>query len=324
MKCSSFCGVTVIPTLSRLVLALAFITVGVNKITTTSPFSAADAGILASYGIEVEPNVTTAGDGRWIIKGASAQTTLSPEAVNEAIEKLTEDVSEALGDADGSLPEVLNGGDQGGFVRSTPTTTPPAVPGKARSLYGITVMMHKAGLPQPKYGAWMAAVVELVGGSLLLVGFLSRVWGLGLAFTMGVAFYIVTMGQNGVFEMSPFEFAKKDIGNFNTMFSQLGLGLLAFGIFLTGPGPLSLDHLFFRRKKRPSAEDALAELGAPPPPAPRQPMMTPTAPAAPAPAAPTPPAAPAATPETPATPPEAQKPVPLVDEGDNPVSQRPL
>ena len=111
-------------------------------------------------------------------------------------------------------------------------------------MYKIAVMLDKAGWPQPKIMTWLAAYTELVGGALLGLGLFSRIWGLGLTIAMGVAFYMVSVSMNGIFNQHPFTFAE-NITAFNAAYCQLGLGLLAFGIFLTGPGPLSLDRLLF-------------------------------------------------------------------------------
>ena len=100
-----------------------------------------------------------------------------------------------------------------------------------------------------KYGAWLAALTEFVGGLLILIGFLSRVWGLGLAITMGMAFYLTTMKSYGFIldEPNPLVFTQ-NTPHAQGLAAQLGLFVLAFGLFLTGPGPLSLDRLLFGRR----------------------------------------------------------------------------
>jgi putative oxidoreductase len=124
----------------------------------------------------------------------------------------------------------------------------------------ITLMCSEAGWPKPKYAAWLVALTEFVGGALLLVGFLSRVWGLGLAITMGCAFYLVAIGQLSVHASNPFLFAE-NIGSYQTVVTQLGLFVLAFGILLTGAGPVSLDRLLFGARGKKHLETGLAEEG---------------------------------------------------------------
>jgi uncharacterized membrane protein YphA (DoxX/SURF4 family) len=100
----------------------------------------------------------------------------------------------------------------------------------------------------------LLAFTELVGGSLLLIGLFSRVWGVGLAIAMGMAFYLTTMQT--YFDIGPLRVGGgmgplngaigfDNFKLFNTVFVQLGLFVLAFGVFLTGPGPLSFDRILF-------------------------------------------------------------------------------
>ncbi|MHC4099898.1 MAG: DoxX family protein [Planctomycetota bacterium] len=118
----------------------------------------------------------------------------------------------------------------------------PAV--KARRLYRVALMLDAAGWPQklkPGWLAWAAAGTEAVGGALILIGLFSRVWGLGLAVTMGFAFWLTSwaaVGQHGFFSLP--------IADFNQVFAQLGLFVLAAGVMMTGAGGLSLDRALFR------------------------------------------------------------------------------
>lgn len=119
-------------------------------------------------------------------------------------------------------------------------------PLKAASLHHVTLMVHRHGMAYPVYQAYLATAVELLGGSLILLGLFSRLWGLGLAGVMAVAFWFTSW---------PLLAAGNPIGtlfslpipDFNRMFCQAALFVLAFGVFLTGPGALSLDRAIFRR-----------------------------------------------------------------------------
>jgi uncharacterized membrane protein YphA (DoxX/SURF4 family) len=241
MKFSQFAGTAIVPTLSRIVLALAFATVGYNKLFTTSEFSAAQAQTLRGLGVAVTPaGVVSAGHGAEIVlasqdEGAGDDAdgdtdTASTDAGEPALGP--EDVEASAGDPAGDPADAGPVGDPGTYT--------------ARSLHKITLLCADAGWPAPRAMALLAALTECLGGVLLLVGFLSRVWGLGLAFAMATAFYLVTIGKYDFFGMSPFAFAT-ELGRFNTAYNQLGLFVLAFGVFLTGPGPLSLDRLLFKR-----------------------------------------------------------------------------
>jgi hypothetical protein len=83
----------------------------------------------------------------------------------------------------------------------------------------------------------------------------SRIWGFGLAIAMGVAFYLVSMQANGIFRLDPRVFAE-NIPNFNAAYCQAGLFVLAFGVFLTGAGPLSLDRILFGGPSEPGVDQA--------------------------------------------------------------------
>jgi len=133
-----------------------------------------------------------------------------------------------------------------------PQPEPPAVdagqtditPVKARRLYRVALMLDAAGWPQklkPGWMAWAAAGTEVLGGALILVGLFSRVWGLGLAVTMGFAFWLTSVGA-----VADYGFFALPIPEFNRAFAQLGLLVLASGVLLTGAGGVSLDRALFR------------------------------------------------------------------------------
>jgi uncharacterized membrane protein YphA (DoxX/SURF4 family) len=254
MSFSQFAGTTIVPTLSRIVLALAFISVGHNKLFTHAEFDATQAATLQSLGVTVTPveaDAVSFGDTR--IQRALFQSSQQPPETGTAAPSggpaasppdSTEPPHIDATDLEDAADEAV---DDAAGVEPAVDALPPGTY-TARSLYNVALYVKDAGLPQPVYGAWIAALTEFVGGILLLLGLLSRVWGLGLAFAMGVAFYTVTTLKLEVFSALPWEFSQ-NIPAFNTMYSQLGLGVLALGICLTGPGPLSLDRLFFNRRK---------------------------------------------------------------------------
>ena len=96
---------------------------------------------------------------------------------------------------------------------------------------------------KPDWVAWGAAGVELGGGALILLGLLARVWGVGLAILMGVAFYMTSMGvivQYRVMQPLP-------MLEFNQIFAQIALFAMAISIALAGAGRLSIDGLLFGR-----------------------------------------------------------------------------
>ena len=101
----------------------------------------------------------------------------------------------------------------------------------------IAELMTSKGAPMPDLLGWLAALTQFFGGGLILVGFLSRLWGLGLAVVMAVAAAIVHWPNGWSIQNNGIEFT-------------VVLGLLALGVFVGGPGVLSLDRLFFGRQPR--------------------------------------------------------------------------
>ncbi len=121
----------------------------------------------------------------------------------------------------------------------------PKGPGvEAKRLHERTVMLVRSPKWRkewkPGFVAWFWAGTELVGGSAILIGLLSRLCGLGLAAITALSYYLTSMGavaEHGIFSLPSPEFAM--------VFSQIGLFVFAFGILLTGAGAFSVDRLFF-------------------------------------------------------------------------------
>lgn len=293
MKFSQVAGTAIVPTLARLVLGFAFITVGFNKLTTNATFDAKQAEILTQYGVTVTPVAAAAFvDGERIIHLAQSRKPLSrpastpdptpetkpaappePEPEPEAAEDEPKPAAPAAETKPASSPDdapespdtadtsAEDDGPRGipaeDLEDAAAEVVDPAEPAdapvlegvfEARAMHKITVLCHTAGWPRANWMALLASITEFVGGILLVVGLFSRIWALGLSVAMGVAFYLVSMRINLVHETNPFHFAQ-DIGKFNTLFSQAGLFTLAMGVLLTGPGPLSLDRMLFRKSK---------------------------------------------------------------------------
>jgi uncharacterized membrane protein YphA (DoxX/SURF4 family) len=93
---------------------------------------------------------------------------------------------------------------------------------------------------KPHWLAWAAAGIELVGGGLLLLGLLSRVWGAGLAVTIGLAFYMTSLEP-----MLDYGVMNLPMPVFYQAFAQICLFVMALGIAMTGAGGLSIDRLLF-------------------------------------------------------------------------------
>jgi uncharacterized membrane protein YphA (DoxX/SURF4 family) len=223
MTFSQSAACNVVPLLARIVLAAAFIPAGWNKVMTEWTPPPAAAQRLQALGVLPMPVV---GGGLTIIRASlQAEPTTQPDEAPS-----TEGVTETVETP--PLPQP-------------PATQPATAPASAvtvRALHQVTVLLDAAGFSQyAVLGAWAAALTELVGGALLLVGLFSRFWGLGLAVAMGMAFYLTSLEivtDTWIFK------ATHEQGH--QIFAQAGLFVLAFGVFLTGAGALSLDRAIFR------------------------------------------------------------------------------
>ena len=99
----------------------------------------------------------------------------------------------------------------------------------------------KIGIPWPQVMAPFVGVVEIVCGTMLLIGFLTRLATIPLLIDIAVALYstkIVTFGKNGFW--GTLHEARTDVS------MLLGLVFLLFG----GGGVWSLDSLFAGKRDR--------------------------------------------------------------------------
>lgn len=242
MTFSQYAGTAIIPTLSRLVLCLAFVSAGWNKVFKEDAYNAQEAARLESMGVTMTP----------VVKGAAMRLAPLSPAQEDAGMKADERqmvLASYRQDAAGTQSAPAATEPAASSSASKPSggaKTPAEGQYKALKMYRIALLLDGAGWKYPVWLARLAAVTELVGGGMLLIGLFSRFWAMGLAIAMGVAFYLTTVQMNDVLHTWPMTFAE-NIGNFNTMYCQLGLLLLALGIFLTGPGPLSVDRILFAK-----------------------------------------------------------------------------
>jgi uncharacterized membrane protein YphA (DoxX/SURF4 family) len=252
MNASQYAGTVIIPTLSRIVLCAAFFTAGWAKVFTNAPYSPEQVETLKQLGIDVRQAVTVH-DAETSIVHASMPIVLT--AQDEPVEPAQDEPTDPAQDEPVETPPVMPDlvepdppvvDDEAEVPPPVPVTTSTDGTYQALGLYKVAVTLHDAGWQYAYYLAWATAMLELIGGALLLIGLFSRVWGLGLAITMALAFHIMSMDA---FIEAPFEIARKLDGGamFHMVYAQLALFVLAFGIFITGPGPLSLDRAIFRR-----------------------------------------------------------------------------
>lgn len=226
MTFSQFAGIAVVPTLARLVLAGAFITAGWGKFS-DAEFNADQATRLRELDVTVTPAVTASTPS--VTPATYLQTGTATQPVATKPQTPAPPTTQTAVQPPATQPAVIG------------NVLPP---GKylAKSLHFVTLMVDSQQWPYPTWMAYGAALTELVGGVLILLGLFSRLWGLALSCVMGVAFYLTSLpalAANGYFGL-----AKMPL-EWSTMYIQLSLFVLAFGVLLTGAGPLSLDRLLF-------------------------------------------------------------------------------
>ncbi|MDY7108701.1 MAG: DoxX family protein [Planctomycetota bacterium] len=254
MTFSQYSGTAIVPTLSRLVLALAFITAGFNKLFTDATFNAEQAERLEAVGVDLDRMTASAGPA--IVLAQSPQEEQTPPPEEEEMMMAPPEDEPAPPAEQPQMPPPEESPGEKIVIKSPGQYT-------AKTLHGVTLLCEGAGFGRySPYLAWLAAVTEFGGGILILVGFLSRIWGLGLAIAMGTAVYLTTWDP--YISTGPFEVAQNHIPMFNRAFAQLGLGVLALSVLLAGPGPLSLDRLVFgKRGGGKSASDFAGPAGGP-------------------------------------------------------------
>jgi putative oxidoreductase len=110
---------------------------------------------------------------------------------------------------------------------------------------GTAAFFDQNGVPAPELSAWVAALVELVGGALLVLGLATPVVAIVLVLDMLGAYLFVHSG-NGLFAQE------------NGYELVLVLGTAALVFAAVGPGRYSLDHLVFGRRRGAAAPSSPA------------------------------------------------------------------
>jgi len=234
MSASTFAAVHIVPLLGRVVLCAAFVPAGYAKLFDHSEATPAEVARVDAIGWRwtPPPNEGTAGAGEVVSGGAKRDDKAA--GAGEA----------AAGATDGDAAKQA-------APASAPASAsaPAAAPGDAaaagaprlRGCDKLALFIDAAGLPAPRITGWLVAIIELVGGALILVGLFSRLWGLGLAVVMVGA---ISMTSLAALKAHPFIYGM-DMDASLKFLVQAGLFVLAFGVFLTGPGGASLDALLF-------------------------------------------------------------------------------
>ncbi|GAA0529419.1 membrane protein [Saccharopolyspora subtropica] len=99
---------------------------------------------------------------------------------------------------------------------------------------GVVQGFAQFGIPLPAVSAWYVALVELIGGALMILGFLLPLVGLLVAVAMGGAVVLVHL-PHGLFAPMGFEL-------------PLAIGVAALALGFNG-GRWSIDHALLGRRR---------------------------------------------------------------------------
>lgn len=250
------------PLLLRMALAATFVWAGSSKVFFDDPVTGEDAAALANLGVIAPPSgVAPAMD--------PPVTVPAPASAEDG-----QPASNAGAGADG--PDASGGVT---FTLPTPPTQAPSLRYSAeqfpqeisvsRRHTSITLTLYNAARPDEngrqlwpaalatpgalRTLAWVAPLAELVGGFLVLLGFLTRVWAVALAGAMMGAMLLTTVGPAAL-SSNPFlgflpQPRLADSGAWveawtPTLF-QFTLLMSALALACTGAGALSFDRLVF-------------------------------------------------------------------------------
>lgn len=285
MRFSQFAGTTIVPTLARLILGLAFVSIGWAKLTEWVEIPQDKADRLIELGVDVKSEVSNVpvslNSGQAYVVFASLLQEAEPETKEQKQqqeqppEEPPEEQPEEQPEEETPTPVVAEPDDADVSQATPDQVEDPGDPGEAketvveviepgeittifrvRRMYSATYALDQRGFTKyAKYIALTEAMTEFAGGILIFLGLFSRLWGFALGCAMLGAMYFRSMGllpNTG----NPLELAlSENLDQFNILIRYLSLCVLAFGVMLTGPGPISLDRLLFKRE--PSEDEEL-------------------------------------------------------------------
>lgn len=254
------------PTLLRLLLAVVFIWAGLGKIVAEETVGPEQAAVLANMGAIPAPR-------------PSLPPPPAPPQPNPDLPSPPDSSPPADPGSLGSL-NLHSSGAQFLRVQSTPRTVSPAdfpAPVTVQRVYALAAALYQAAQPQPDHAgnpgrplmpqrfgrgnwpiilAWTVALSEMIVGLMLLVGLLTRLAALAVAFIMLSAMWLTQIGpavRSGQTFLGFLPSYPPFGSEWTTFLIQLAMLIPALCLVCSGAGPLSLDRAIFARP--PADED---------------------------------------------------------------------
>lgn len=247
----------VAPLFLRLSLGLVFLYAGWGKLLEQMPVQGEDAARLANAGLisVTQPGTGTTGSG-----GATEQEVDDAEGDEATDPDETASVESGF--------RVVTVQQQGGGAQYTAADFAEPVDVSRRMNLVLSMMAaNERGhwpdvLSSPtmlNMQSWVVTIVEFVGGCLVLLGLLTRLWALGFAGAMAGALWLTQMSPAiigsepaflGFLPSIPMDDPENWMKAWMLMFFQFTLLCSSMALACAGAGGLSLDALVFREKKR--------------------------------------------------------------------------
>lgn len=252
MSFSRSAAANVVPLMARVLFAGLMVPMGWTMLTNQATYRGEDLEWLQKLGVVESAGLESAS---FVASQDPSSSSVPPASESSGAGGSEEPPPPAVGpgvvEPADPQPTAVEGSESDGISGEEPTVQGPAiepVPGdeegvEARRLFGYAVVFAKAGWPMPKLLAWSCAFLMLVGGSLLLLGLLTRMWGLLFAIASGSLFWIESwpiVAEQWMFGV--------DDASFLLISAQATLAVLGLGLALSGGGLLSLDHAIFRSR----------------------------------------------------------------------------